>query len=68
MERLTEQLAGAVGLGGRDRLAAADAENARSAVTQNIKAAFRRIRPQLPALADQLQRHIRTGTYCAYAP
>lgn len=68
MEFLTEQLAGAVGLGGRDRLAASDAERARSAVTQNIKAAVRRIRPRLPALADELQRHIKTGTYCAYAP
>src|SRR5262249_17247419 len=68
MELLTEHLAGAVGLGGRDRLAASDAERARSGVTQNIRAAIRRIRPRLPALADQLQRHIKTGTYCAYAP
>jgi hypothetical protein len=68
IEAITEHLAAAVGLGGRDRLAASDAERARSAVTQAIKTALRRIRQRLPALADDLERHIKTGTYCAYAP
>ena len=44
LNAITEQLAAAVGLGGRDRLAASDAERARSAVTQAIKSAVRRIR------------------------
>src|SRR5262249_2762038 len=68
MELLTQHLAGAVGLGGRNRLAAADAERARSAGTQDIQAAIPPALPRLPALADHLQRHIKTGTYCAYAP
>jgi non-specific serine/threonine protein kinase len=68
IEALTEQLAAAVGLGGRDRLAASDTERARSAVTHGIRAALRKIRPQMPLLADGLARSIRTGTYCAYSP
>ena len=67
-EALTEQLAAAVGLGGRDRVAAMDAERARSAVTHGIKGALRRIREGLPTLADELELRIGTGTYCLYTP
>ncbi len=68
IEALTEQLAGAVGLGGRDRVAAADAERARVAVTQGIKTAVRRVADGIPALGDHLSRSIKTGTFCVYAP
>jgi len=68
IEALTEQLAGAVGLGGRDRVAAADAERARSAVTQGVKAALRKIGEGIPPLGDHLARRIKTGTFCVYTP
>lgn len=67
-EALAEQLAAAMGLGGRDRLAGAAAERARCAVTQCIRVALKRIRTALPALADDLRLHIKTGVYCVYVP
>ena len=68
MELLTEQLAAAVGLGGRDRKAVSDAERARLAVTKRIKAAIDRIRHANPALARHLAGAITTGYFCSYAP
>lgn len=66
-EAITEQLAAAVGLGGRNRLAAAT-ERARCAVTQGIRNALKRVRKVLPALADELGLRIKTGVYCVYIP
>jgi len=68
MEALAGQLANAVGLGGRDRPVASDAERARSSVTKAIKAAVARIAEQDPLLADHLRRSLRTGTFCTYIP
>jgi tetratricopeptide (TPR) repeat protein len=68
IDALTEQLAAAVGLGGRDRSAASQAERARVNVTKAIRAAIRRIAEHDPGLGDHLRRSIRTGTFCAYAP
>lgn len=68
LDALTEQLAAAVGLGGRDRLAAAAAERARCAVTQGIRCALERVRLTLPLLADELRVRVKTGVYCAYLP
>ncbi|MCX5381602.1 transcriptional regulator [Streptomyces sp. NBC_00091] len=65
---LIEELARAVGLGGRDRHAGAASERARAAVTQAVRKAIGRLREASPALGDHLDRTIRTGTYCAYAP
>src|SRR5262245_46147980 len=48
LEALTEQLASAVGLGGRDRLAASASERARSTVTQRLKDAIRKIAGHSP--------------------
>src|SRR5262249_24147892 len=67
-EAITEQLAAAVGLGGRDRRLASAAERARSTVTQAIRLASKRIRATLPALADELRLRIKTGVYCIYVP
>jgi class 3 adenylate cyclase len=67
-EALAEELAAAVGLGGRDRLAAAAAERARSTVAQAIRLALKRIRSGLPMLADELGLRIKTGVYCVYLP
>lgn len=65
---LLEQLASAVGLGGRDRMAASDAERARVNVTRAIKGVLDRITEQSPALGEHLAATVRTGQYCVYAP
>jgi tetratricopeptide (TPR) repeat protein len=65
---LVQAMAGAVGLGGRDRLAASAAERARINVTRAIKAALARIQAHSPALGRHLARTVRTGIYCSYAP
>ena len=67
-EVIMEELAAAVGLGGRDRRAAAAAERARSTVTHAIRAALKRVRGVLPMLADELRLRIKTGVYCVYVP
>ncbi len=67
-EFLVSELARAVGLGGRDRRAAAATERARVSVTRAIRSAVARIRGHGPGLADHLDRTIRTGTFCSYQP
>jgi hypothetical protein len=67
-EFLTTELAGAMGLGGRDRQAASASERARLSVTRAIRAALTRIGEQVPALGGHLDATIRTGTYCSYTP
>jgi non-specific serine/threonine protein kinase len=68
MDAIAEQLAAAVGLGGRDRKAAAAAERARSTVTQRLRAAIKKIGEHHPALADHLANRVKTGTFCVYSP
>jgi hypothetical protein len=68
MRFLNEELAGAIGLGGRHRKAASDAERARVSVTKAIKNAQRKIAESHPALANYLSATIRTGTFCSYLP
>ncbi len=65
---LAAELAAAVGLGGRDRKAASNAERARASVTSRIKSALRRIASEHPSLGHHLAGTIRTGTFCSYAP
>jgi tetratricopeptide (TPR) repeat protein len=65
---LVRELARAAGLGGRDRRAASASERARSAVTRAIRQAIARVGEHHPGLGEHLNRAIRTGTYCAYAP
>ncbi|MFK8844318.1 hypothetical protein [Streptomyces sp. Ac-502] len=65
---MTEQLAGAVGLGGRDRRAASDSERARLSVTKALKAVVKRVFAHDPVLGQHLERSVRTGAYCSYAP
>lgn len=66
IEALTEQLAAAVGLGGRDRTSGAAAERARLAVTKGIKTTLKRIAAAHPALGEHLTLRVKTGTYCVY--
>ena len=65
---LTRELAGALGLGGRDRRAASDSERARASVTKAVRGALRRIEGQHPELGRHLALAVRTGTFCSYEP
>ena len=68
MDFLVRELAGAVGLGGRDRKAASNAERARVSVTKAIRATVKRIGEMDPELGEELVSTIRTGTFCSYEP
>jgi AAA ATPase-like protein len=68
MDFVTRELAGAVGLGGRDRKASSAAERARVNATRAIKGAIERIAANDPALGRHLGAAIRTGTFCRYEP
>ncbi len=67
-EALVGQLAGALGLGGRDRKTSSATERARVNVTRAIKAAVARIVEQSPTLGKHLDATLRTGTFCSYTP
>lgn len=68
IDALVAQLSAAVGLGGRDRVAASASERARVNVTRTIRAALTRIGELHPALGEHLRTTVRTGNYCSYAP
>jgi len=68
MDAIAEQLAAAVGVGGRDRRAASQAERARSAVTKRIKEAINKIAEVIPPLGRHLAARIKTGYFCSYKP
>ena len=65
---LARELAGAVGLGGRDRKTGSDTERARVNVTRAIRTALKRIAEHDAALGASLGSAIRTGTFCVYEP
>jgi len=68
IEMLTAQIAGAVGLGGRERRAGTAAERARITVQRRVREAIRKIAEHDADLGRHLDWAIRTGTYCAYEP
>ncbi|MBW0091333.1 hypothetical protein I4I73_18625 [Pseudonocardia sp. KRD-184] len=68
LDLLVDQLTAAAGLGGRPRRSGGSTERARSAVTQRIRAALRRIDDVHPALGRHLRPAVRTGTWCCYGP
>jgi hypothetical protein len=68
LEAIAEQLASAVGLGGRDRKAASNVERARINVQRRIKESIRRIGEHDAAVGRYLEASICTGTYCVYKP
>jgi tetratricopeptide (TPR) repeat protein len=68
LDFIAHELSAAIGLGGRDRPVGSAAERARVNVTRAIKSALARIETQCPALGAHLQRTVRTGTFCSYAP
>ena len=68
LERLSDQLAAAVGLGGRGRTTGTHRERARLMVTKAIKAAISRVRAGDRAVGHHLATTIRTGNFCSYDP
>jgi len=65
---LIQEIASAVGLGGRERRAAAPAERARVNVTRAIKAALEKLATYHPVLRHHLKATIYTGLFCSYTP
>jgi len=63
---IAEQLASAVGLGGRDRTLSSEAERGRCAVTKRIKDAICKIGEAIPSLRRHLADQIKTGYFCSY--
>lgn len=68
IDALTQHLAQAVGLGGRDRKAASNAERARINVQRRLRDALGRISELHPTVGHYLSTALRTGTYCCYDP
>lgn len=68
LEFIGQELARAVGLGGRDRKAGSAAERARVNVTRAIRGAVKAIAEHDARLGHHLERSIRTGVFCAYEP
>jgi hypothetical protein len=68
IEALIAELSRAVGLGGRDRRAAAAAERARQSVSRALKTVVQRIAEHDPVLGAFFSRCIKTGTFCSYNP
>jgi hypothetical protein len=68
MQVLTQQLAEAVGTGGRDRRSASDVQRARINVQRCLKEVIDRISTADPALGRYLGATIRSGTYCSFRP
>ena len=68
IDQLVAELARAFGLGGRGRRAASAAERARLNVTRALRAAIAKLADAIPDAGDVLDRQVRTGLYCVYAP
>jgi tetratricopeptide (TPR) repeat protein len=68
LDALLRQLAGGVGLGGRERKEVSDADRARWAVGKAIRRSLDRIAEDHPALGDHLRASIKTGAFCSYDP
>jgi hypothetical protein len=65
---IARELAGAVGLGGRDRKTGSDAERARVNATRSIRTVLKRVAEHDADLGRELEATVRTGTFCAYEP
>jgi hypothetical protein len=68
IDAIAEQLAAAVGLGGRDRRAASDVERVRINVQRRLKDAIDRIAAVEPAFGRYLAASVKTGTTCTFEP
>jgi hypothetical protein len=65
---ITDELAGALGLGGRPRSLGDPVDRARKAVTMRVRAAVRAIEASDTALARHLRNAVKTGRMCVYEP
>jgi tetratricopeptide (TPR) repeat protein len=68
LEFIGRELAGAVGLGGRDRKQGSDAERARVNVTRAIRSVIKRAADEDAALGHEWDATVRTGTFCVHEP
>lgn len=68
MDILTETLAAAVGLRGKDRRVSSHAERTRVSVTKAIRAAVKKISHHHPTLGHYLDTTLKTGAFCSYTP
>jgi non-specific serine/threonine protein kinase len=68
IDALSDQLAGAYGLGGRARSLGDPGERVRKAVTNRIKASLTRITAAHASLGRHLTNGLHTGTFCSYTP
>jgi tetratricopeptide (TPR) repeat protein len=68
LDQLVRQLARAFGLGGKDRREASAAERARLNVTRALRSAIGKLADAMPEAGAALDRRVRTGLYCVYAP
>ncbi len=68
METLEQELANALGLGGRDRRGASDVQRHRVNVQRCMKETLDRIALADPALGRYLAATVKTGTYCSFNP
>ena len=65
---LVDELCRGVGLNERERTVGGGAERARTSATRSLRYALARIAQHHAALAEHLDRTIRTGTYFSYEP
>ena len=65
---LVDQLTSSLGLGGRSRRTAGEAERARSAVTQRIRTTIKRLSELDEALGSHLRVSVSTGAFVSYRP
>jgi tetratricopeptide (TPR) repeat protein len=68
LEFIGRELAAAVGIGGRDRRAASQAERARVNVTRALRNTIKRIANHDETLGGYLEAAVKTGTFCSYEP
>jgi len=68
LDAIGQELAAAIGLGGRARRTGSGVERARQSVTKAIRSAIGRIAEADPELGTYLEVTIRTGTACRFDP
>jgi hypothetical protein len=68
LDALANELARAVGAGGRDRRSASPAERARINVQRRIRDVVGRVRAEDSALGEHFDLSVRTGVFCVYLP
>ncbi|AKA36104.1 tetratricopeptide repeat protein [Flagellimonas lutaonensis] len=67
-DQLTEYISSVLDNKGRIRVKGSTSDKARSAVTQRIRSALRKIEQVHPELYQHLSSTIKTGNYCSYQP